>query len=161
VHDGASDDGHSRGGELGAGLGLGGRSRAVGLGRSRLHFGEFSQSLDRGEHEPRLPQRSSASMARSTPRVTVSHHVPASATRAGERSSGSWATVGRVWSIEAGGHPLVTTASLMTTARHRAVHRAVGLPSNWRAVTHCRRVIMRILRNVDVSMTLEISANAS
>jgi hypothetical protein len=28
--------------------------------------------------------------------------------------------------------------ALMTTARHRAVHRAVALPSNWRAVTHCR-----------------------
>jgi hypothetical protein len=79
-----------------------------------------------------------ASMALSTPRVTVSHHGPASATLAGERLSWSRATARRACSIKAGGHPLVTTASLMTTARHRAVHRAVGLPRTWRAVMHCR-----------------------
>ena len=38
---GASDDGQAFCGEFGAGLGLEGRSQAVGLGQARLHFGEF------------------------------------------------------------------------------------------------------------------------
>lgn len=41
ARDGASDDGHALCGQFGAGLGLDGRSQAVGLGQSCLHFGEF------------------------------------------------------------------------------------------------------------------------
>src|SRR5680860_1703148 len=70
------------------------------------------------------------------PRVTASHHGPASATLAGEWLSRSRATASSACSIDAAGHPLVTTASLITTARHRAVHRAVGLPRARRAATH-------------------------
>jgi hypothetical protein len=41
ARDGASDDGHALGGELGAGLGLEGGSQSIGLGQARLQVGEF------------------------------------------------------------------------------------------------------------------------
>jgi len=41
ARDGASDDGHALCGQFCAGLGLDGRSQAVGLGQARLHGGEF------------------------------------------------------------------------------------------------------------------------
>ena len=96
----ATDDGHTLGGELGAGLGLEGRSQAVGLGQCAS-----------------ISASSWASVSWCAPGVKVSYHGPASATRAGERLSQSRATARGACSIDPGGHPLVTTASLMTTAR--------------------------------------------
>ena len=119
ARDGASDDGHPS---------------AVSSARARAWMA--------GRRPPVSARRASmaasswAPMAWSAPTVTASHHGPASTTRAGERLSGSPATARRACSIDAAGHPLVTTARLMTTDRHRAVHRAVGLPRTRRVAAH-------------------------